>query len=313
MGKLKQTPKPLFSVIIPAHNEQETIGKAIESICVQTEKNFEIIVVDDGSTDNTSKVIESYRKKEPRLRLVISSKNGSSAAQARNLGASWAAGKYLLFHDADCIADACLLNNAAKCFDDYDVDGIATKTLNTKPKNWIQRAVAAQRTIRWEYSQSKMMYIDGNSGINVAIMRRDAFELLGGFDEKIFYFEDNDLTKRFFEADYSAMFDPSVIQYHEDPLTLKESLGQCKSIAKGLTKKKNWTTREKITINFSLIFVVCLFGGLLTPILLTIPLTAFVFIFTGMSIKSKDVVGSFYFSILYFIRSIAKMWYYFKV
>ena len=299
MGTAKQKNpilKPLFSVIIPAHNEQTVIKRALESISAQTEKNFEIIVVDDGSTDDTSKVIEFYKTKEPRLRLIISNKTGSSAAHARNQGAKEAKGKYLLFHDADCIACPCLLNNAAKYFEDYNVDGVATRTTNATPKNWVQKAVAVQRSIRWENKQTKPVMLDENSGINVAIMNRQVFIALGGFDESIFYFEDNDLTRRFFQAGQVAIFGPDVIQYHEDPLSLRESIGQCKNIAKGMKTRGKLATGEMLT-------------------LLSVPfnlITGYPQLLVWMYFywKSKKLLWSFYFSILWSIRSAAKLYYY---
>ena len=289
---------PLFSVIMPAHNEEDTIEAALRSISAQTEKNFEIIVVNDGSTDNTSKVIEEYQKKEPRLRLVISNPKGTSAAHARNEGAWQAKGTYLLFHDADCEADPCLLNNAAKLLDDYDIDGVATRTSNTKPKSWIQHAVATQRSIRWENTVRQNMrpiMLDADSKVNVAIMYRDCFEHLGGFNEDIFYFEDNDLTKRFFDSGNVAMFDRDVIQYHQDPLTLKESIGQCKSIAKGMKKKGGPTLKE------AAMFLFALYG--------LINFLPFIILFAYMYWKSRDARGSFYFATLWEIRTIAKLYY----
>ena len=208
-------------------------------------------------------------------------------------------GKYVIFHDADCYMDSVLLHNAAKYLEDYPIDGLATRTTNTSPKNWIQRAVATQRAIRWENTVKegwRPLMLDKNSGINVAIMRRDIVNKLGGFNEKIFYFEDNDLTKRFFEAGYDAMFGPSVIQYHNDPLTLKESIGQCKSIAKGMRLRKSITNGELVTIS-------------------SVPINIFTgipgaFVFLYFAYKSKDIIGSFYFSVLWTIRSAAKGYYY---
>lgn len=292
--------QPLFSVIIPAHNEEDTIRKALESIRAQTEKSFEIIVVDDGSTDDTSKVIELYKKREPRLRLVISNPVGTSAAKARNLGAKYAKGKYILFHDADCVADTCLLNNAAKDLEDWDLDGVATRTSNTKPQSWIQHAVATQRAIRWENTtrpNPRPIMLDENSGINVAIMRKDVFDTLGGFNENIFYFEDNDLTKRFFKTGNTAMFDKDVIQYHQDPLTLRESLGQCKSIAKGIK------TRGGVNLSEAIMLLIALYG--------LVNVLPYIVLFLYMSFKSKDLLGSFYFTILWELRSLAKIYYLF--
>jgi hypothetical protein len=131
-------------------------------------------------------------------------------------------------------------------------------------------------------------------------MRRSAVKKLNGFDESIFYYEDNDLTKRFFEAGYEAVFAPDVIQYHNDPISLKESMGQCKNIAKGfhirIKKGRPLDVWEWLS----------LFSGVIPPITL---LSFIAIVITGYT-RTKDLVGSIYLGILWEFRSLAKLWYF---
>jgi len=284
-----------FSVIIPAHNEQDTIMRSVQSILSQTEQDFEIIIVLDNCTDDTEQIVNKFNNKK--IRYIKTTRG--SAAGSRNAGALLARGKYLLFHDADCVADICLLNNALKSFEDYDVDGIATRTSNVEPTTWIQRAVATQRKMLWENNETHIKKIDKDSDINVAVMKRMVFKKLNGFNEHIFYFEDTDLTQRFFKSGYNAIFDPGLIQYHIDPKHIMESLGQCKNIAKGMAiRLRNQTGLTNIEY-YTLFFA---FLGLFT-------LIPEVVMFILTYIKTKDLVGSFYFSIIWTIRSIAKLFY----
>lgn len=87
---------PLVSVIIPTYNRAQYIGEAIESVLAQTYRFVEIIVVDDGSVDNTRKILEAYENK---IRYVYQENKGPSIA--RNLGARLARGQYLAFLDSD--------------------------------------------------------------------------------------------------------------------------------------------------------------------------------------------------------------------
>lgn len=288
---------PLFSVIIPAHNEETYIGQTIMSIYNQTITDpIEIIVVNDNSTDHTAEIVKHKIHEMPKLNIKLIDVKKGSAAGARNAGVNAAKGKYIIFQDADCFADPTLLNNAAKLLEDYPIDGVATRTTNTEPKNWIQRAVATQRDARWENNISRPMMIDKDSGINVAIMKRTVFKKLGGFNENIFYFEDNDLTRRFFESGFSAIFGGDwVVQYHNDPLTLQESIGQCRSIVKGMKKRDKISYGEAITL-------------LSVPANILTGLPALC-VWAYYSLKTKDVVGAFYFSCLWSIRSAAKLWY----
>ena len=84
------------SIIVPAYNEEDRIGKCIDSLLKQTYRNVEIIVVDDGSTDNTLSFLKKYEKKI----ILISKKNGGQGS-ARNLGIKKSSGDYIMFVDSD--------------------------------------------------------------------------------------------------------------------------------------------------------------------------------------------------------------------
>ncbi len=93
---------PNVSVIVPMYNAEKYIGELLDSVLAQTLKNFEIIIVDDGSTDKSCEVVESYLKKfGGRLNLVHSKKNAGHPAEPRNRGLALSRGKYVFFMDAD--------------------------------------------------------------------------------------------------------------------------------------------------------------------------------------------------------------------
>lgn len=88
-----------ISVIMPAYNVESYIGKSIESVLEQTYRNFELIIVNDGSQDSTSSVIKEYQMRDNRIKYVEQINQGVSAA--RNTGIKKADGKYISFLDAD--------------------------------------------------------------------------------------------------------------------------------------------------------------------------------------------------------------------
>lgn len=90
---------PKVSVIIPAYNASAFIGKCLESVLSQTISDFEVVVVDDGSTDNTKDVVAGFASKDARITLV--EQQNSFAGVARNNGMKRARGEYLYFLDAD--------------------------------------------------------------------------------------------------------------------------------------------------------------------------------------------------------------------
>ena len=89
----------LVSVIIPAYNIEDYIGRCLDSIISQTYKNLEIIVVDDGSRDYTGEILDNYAKKDQRVRVWHIPNGGQSAA--RNLGIDNVYGTYIVFIDSD--------------------------------------------------------------------------------------------------------------------------------------------------------------------------------------------------------------------
>ena len=92
---------PLVSVIIPAYNAQLYIERTISSVLAQTYRNLEVLVVDDGSKDNTARIVEDIARKDPRVTLV--QKTNGGVAAARNLGIEKSSGEFVAPIDADDI------------------------------------------------------------------------------------------------------------------------------------------------------------------------------------------------------------------
>ena len=95
------------SVIIPAYNVSAYLEKCVSSVLEQTRGDFEVIVVNDGSTDSTPKICEQLREKDKRVRVIHKSNGGVSSA--RNIGIQAATGEYVFFLDGeDWIPEYCL-------------------------------------------------------------------------------------------------------------------------------------------------------------------------------------------------------------
>lgn len=90
---------PAFSVVVPLYNTQAYIAEALDSVLAQTFADFEIVVVNDASTDNGPAIVEDYRSRDPRIRIVTQENRG--LAGARNTGIREARGRYIALLDAD--------------------------------------------------------------------------------------------------------------------------------------------------------------------------------------------------------------------
>ncbi|MGN0502455.1 MAG: glycosyltransferase family 2 protein, partial [Ruminococcus sp.] len=90
---------PKFSVIIPVYNVQKYLDECVDSVLNQTYSNFEIILVDDGSTDRSPRICDCYAKKDDRIKVIHKENGGLSSA--RNCGIRAMTGDYVLFLDSD--------------------------------------------------------------------------------------------------------------------------------------------------------------------------------------------------------------------
>lgn len=126
--------EPLISVIVPVYNVEKYLGQCLDSIINQTMKDIEIICVDDGSTDGSLDILNSYKEKDDRI-IILTQKN-LYAGVARNTGLKIAKGKYLSFLDSDDFFDANMLedmyNQAEKDKSDVVVCNFCEYNTNTK-------------------------------------------------------------------------------------------------------------------------------------------------------------------------------------
>ena len=117
------SPFPAVSVIIPLYNAEKYIGECLDSLFVQTFQDFELIIVDDCSTDSSCKIVESYMPRfNGRLKLYHTEKNFGSGAIARNVGLSHAVGEYVFNMDNDDMITKTALEEMYTFAKEYDAD-----------------------------------------------------------------------------------------------------------------------------------------------------------------------------------------------
>jgi glycosyltransferase involved in cell wall biosynthesis len=137
--------RELVSIITPNYNAGKYIGEAIESVFAQTYQNWELLIIDDFSTDNSIEVIGWYIKQDSRIRLFRTGANSGSPAKPRNIGILNANGRYIAFLDSDDVWLPDKLEsqiklfggNTAIVFSNYEKiteDGIRNKRIITAPK-----------------------------------------------------------------------------------------------------------------------------------------------------------------------------------
>jgi len=180
---------PIVSVIIPTYNRAWVIKDAVDSVLKQDSNNFELIVVDDGSTDTTSEILSAYKED---IRVFTQDNKGVSAA--RNLGVSKAKGEFIAFLDSD---DLWLPDKLTAQVDFFksNPDALICQT----EEIWIRdgkRVNPKKRHMKFSgmiFEQSLPLCIVSPSAV---MMRRNLFKKVGLFDEKLPACEDYDLWLR---------------------------------------------------------------------------------------------------------------------
>ncbi len=113
-----------FSVIIPLYNKAPYVKKALETVCAQTYRDYEIIVINDGSTDNSAIIAEEYLNDVEGISYKILSQPNAGVSAARNNGVAQASGEYLAFLDADDWWEPTYLERMAQLIEDYPEAGL---------------------------------------------------------------------------------------------------------------------------------------------------------------------------------------------
>ena len=193
---------PKISVIIPSYNYGRYLPDCLESVFAQAYPNIEIIVVDDGSTDDTEQKVQKHLNKIEYFKI----ENGG-VVRARNLGFSKSTGDYICFLDADDQIHPDFLNVLTKPLlehaGEYQLSYCDAQCIGLKDSRFIGK--------KWNIYQ----LLFENFVVPCAVMTRDAFESVGGYSEYMsgkYGFEDWDLWIKFAGRGYRGVYTPG--DYH---------------------------------------------------------------------------------------------------
>lgn len=177
----------LISVIIPSYNSSKYILKAIESVLNQTYKHIELIIVDDGSSDDTKEVLAKYSDK-----IIYYYQENRGPAAARNIGVSLSSGYYVAFLDADDYWDITKLEKSINIFNNSKDVGIVCCNLKYIDSNGNVIHLRRVGDLSSEQIKSKM-YLTSLISPVTAVFKKNIFIEVGGFDQNLRYAEDWDL------------------------------------------------------------------------------------------------------------------------
>lgn len=267
---------PKYSVIVPVYNRPDEINDLLQSLTLQQNKNFEVIIVEDGSANPCRDVVDSYRDK---LSIEYIVKQNSGPGPSRNVGYAMAKGDYFVIFDSDCIippeyfvvVDEALTKNP---FDAWGGPDRAHKNFTS-----LQQAMA--------YTMSSVLTTGGIRGNKKSVgsfqprsfnmgISRNVFEKTEGFKLNRLA-EDIELSIRMRKLGFNVVLLAEAFVYHKRRTNLHQFYKQVSSFGKGRVLVGNEHPGEvKITHWFPAVFLVGLFMPIvLLPFSLPLAVTAF--------------------------------------
>ena len=203
-----------YAIIVPVYNRPDEVAELLESLTLQTFKDFEVIIVEDGSQNPCETVCKQYEKL---LDIKYFIKENSGPGQSRNYGAAHSTGEYLLILDSDVVLPAGYLAAIEKelCREPVDAFGGPDRAhdLFTDTQKAISYSMTSFFTTGGIRGGKKKLDKFYPRSFNMGI-RRDVYERLGGFS-KMRFGEDIDFSIRIFKAGYTCRLFPEAWVWHK--------------------------------------------------------------------------------------------------
>lgn len=288
-----------FSIIIPLYNRPAEIRELLDSLTRQTYKHFEVVVVEDGSTEKSEGIVASFRE---RLEAKYFFKENSGPGLSRNYGAARASGDYLIFLDSDCIVPATYLQEIEDELARHPVDAFGGPDRAHESFTDLQKAI--------NYSMTSILTTGGIRGkkksmekfhprsFNMGFSRR-VFEVTGGFSGMRFG-EDIDMSIRIMEAGFQTRLFPAAYVYHKRRTSWKKFF---KQIYNSGIARINLYLLHPASLKVVHLLPACFVGGVLVLVVgafwisvwALLPLLLWVcLIFIDSLIENKNIVVALY-------------------
>ena len=213
------TQKPIVSVLMPIYNTERYVAQAVESILSQTFKDFEFIIIDDGSTDTSLKILKKYAAQDKRIRLI--SRENRGVVRTRNDLLEQAEGEFAAVMDADDVAlpeRLALQVEFLRANLDVVCVGGAHEVIDENGR------LLTRLPLPEHDQEIQELALAGHGSIcnPCAMMRRTALLEIGGYDETLLCAEDLDVWLRLGEVGKLANLKPTILKYR----LLKSSISQ---------------------------------------------------------------------------------------
>lgn len=282
-----------FSVVIPVYNRPDEVDELLSSLCEQTYQQFEVVLVEDGSTRKSDHLVEKYRDK---LSIQYIEKPNSGPGLSRNAGSSCARYDYLIFFDSDCIIPPGYMQEVVRSLSDSYVDAYGGPDAALSSFTTIQKAINYAMTsffttggIRGrKRSLDKFLPRGFNMGVS-----KVAYNVIGGY-RKMRFGEDIDLSLRLLAAGFKTALIPEAHVYHKRRTTYRQFFKQVFNFGIARINLHMWHPGSmKLVHALPSLFVIgmalLLILSLFYPVLLWIPIAYSLLLFMDSLLKNRSV------------------------
>ena len=234
---------PPVSILIPAYNEAEVIGHAIESLLQLDYPTYEVIVVDDGSTDDTLEVARHWEGEASGVEVRVLTKRNGGKASALNAGIARSKYPFVMCMDADSWVDPGSLKAAMPHFRDASVGAVAGNVKVANRENLLTRLQALEYIEGLNMPRRAQGFIAAVNIVPgpVGVFRREALEEVGGYDTDTFA-EDADLTLQLITSGWKIIYEDQAITWTQAPTRPLDLIQQryrwTRGILQALKKRK---------------------------------------------------------------------------
>jgi len=220
---------PFVSIVIPNHNNASTIGLCLDAACASDYPEFEVIVVDDCSSDNSTEIINRYP-----CRLLQLPEHGG-ASKTRNTGAKNSRGELLFFIDSDCLVQPDTLTKAVSAYKKNGPDVVLGGTYTWMPYDR-QNFFSIFQSVYIHYSETKNLEKPDYIATHAMLISADVFHRSSGFAEDFMpILEDVEFSHRLKKLGYRLRMDDNILVQHIFHFDL------AKSFRNGIRKSKYWS------------------------------------------------------------------------
>ncbi|MFZ2217721.1 MAG: glycosyltransferase family 2 protein [Rhodoferax sp.] len=267
---VEESSLPMISLVVPAYNEGRVIQAAIRSLLLLDYPNFEILVIDDGSTDDTYEKAIAVAREQQSISVRVITKRNAGKAEALNTGMTAARGEFILNMDGDSKLSSNTLRACIRHFENPRIGAVAgnVKVIN-RENIWtkIQALEYVEGLAMARKAQSFMRAVNIIPG-PLGMFRKSVLQQVGGYDHDTFA-EDCDLTLKLLMRGWHIAYEPTAIAWVETPSGLLDLLKQRYRWTRGIlqaTSKHShalWQPR-KAGINCFILWYM-LFEGVMWP------------------------------------------------